>query len=73
MYVVNRAHCLPLCICVYMYVLLNTVNTVLISTYVAMHSKIDSLYLLDEVELISLTWDYYYILSVSLTVTDRIN
>ena len=37
------------------------------------HSKIKKLYLLDVVELIPLTWDYCYILSVSLTVPGRIN
>ena len=38
-----------------------------------MHSKIEKLYLLSAVELIPLTCDYLYIMSVSLTVPGRIN
>ena len=37
------------------------------------HSKIEKLYALNTVELISLTWDYCYIMSVSFTVPGRIN
>ena len=43
--------------------------------YVSMylHSKIEKLYVLNVVELISSIWGYYTIMSVGLTVLGRIN